>query len=506
VEGGKDKEFFKCPKCKTTSRLKNNKAIVEEYQRLRILNTTDPTAAACKTQGCFAQGMSIDYHPEFYWRFGSTAKGDPRWRCKLCKSTFSAGRPARRQRRSDKNRLIFQMLCNDLSLAKISKIAEISYRDLYKRIDFFHDQIRGFTAERQDLSLLDLEAVGSRFATDSQTLSINWPTRRERTPVMVQHLCTAHARSGFIVEASLQLDPEITLDEAERRGGAEVGVVSMAFRKHARLWTKREFHAHLAKLTKQKRIKDTELYQLPPDGCLVRYDILQFAHALRVRDQLGASSAPLVFVLDDDRGLRAAFTSAFSGPIRRAQAQIGIVRFDKAMTNDARNQVVLEGQKDLCAATGMDLRSIRAMSDEDYAYLVDGEVAARLIAHDLTAPFEYPFSRKSEPNRRVQLITPTWDMDYRDVARLIRLCTLRSVDTYFHKVRSNLRCAARPQISAGNTGLTWGRHQLYKPALIAKLIDIYRFHHNWCDPGADKKTPAMRIGLAKGLIYERDFL
>ena len=48
------------------------------------------------------------------------------------------------------------------------------------------------------------------------------------------------------MEASLQLDPEITPDEAERLGGAEVGVVSMAFRKHARLWTKREFHAHLA--------------------------------------------------------------------------------------------------------------------------------------------------------------------------------------------------------------------------------------------------------------------
>ena len=185
VEGGKDKEFFKCPECNTTSHLKNNTAIVEEYRRLNRLQTTIPAAAACKTQGCFAHGMSVDDHLEFYWRFGSTAKGDPRWRCKLCKSTFSSGRPARRQRRSDKNRLIFQMFCNDLSPAKISKIAEISYRYLYKRIDFFHDQIRGFTAERQDLSLLDLEAVGSRFATDSQTLSINWPTRRERTPVMV---------------------------------------------------------------------------------------------------------------------------------------------------------------------------------------------------------------------------------------------------------------------------------------------------------------------------------
>jgi hypothetical protein len=34
----------------------------------------------------------------------------------------------------------------------------------------------------------------------------------------------------------------------------------------------------------------------------------------------------------------------------------------------------------------------------------------------------------------------------------------------------------------------------------------FQFYHNWCDPGGDKKTPDMRIGLARGRIYERDFM
>jgi transposase-like protein len=81
--------------------------------------------------------MAPETSPEFYRRFGKTAKGDPRFQCRLCCKTFSIGKPARRHLRSDKNRIIFQMLCNEVSLSKISKIADISYRDLYGKIDFF---------------------------------------------------------------------------------------------------------------------------------------------------------------------------------------------------------------------------------------------------------------------------------------------------------------------------------------------------------------------------------
>ena len=40
---------------------------------------------------------------------------------------------------------------------------------------------------------------------------------------------------------------------------------------------------------------------------------------------------------------------------------------------------------------------------------------------------------------------------------------------------------------------------------MAKLVEIYRFTHNWMGNGK-AETPAMRLGLAKGRIYDRDFL
>lgn len=206
VSGAMHEEYYKCPACGATSRLKNNRAAVEEHERMRRLRATDPCAPACRTAGCANQGLTVEAHPDLYQRFGRTEGGDSRWRCKGCAKTFSTGKPARRHKRSDKNRLVLDMLCNDLSLAKTSKISGLSYRDIYRRIGFYHDQVRSFVARREDFSRIDFAEVGSRFATDSQALTINWPSRKRRFPVVFQHLCTAHARSGFIMETSFQLD------------------------------------------------------------------------------------------------------------------------------------------------------------------------------------------------------------------------------------------------------------------------------------------------------------
>lgn len=309
------------------------------------------------------------------------------------------------------------------------------------------------------------------------------------------------------MEAAIQFDPTMTMQEAEDQAlTANEQHLSVSFREHARIWTKTEFNAYLAKLRKQQKISTTALYQLPHDGALVRYDILQYAHAMRIKAMLSSTNAPMVLVMDDDRGLQQAFQAAFVEEISGRRAELAVVSFDKGMTNDKRNQVVAAGQSLLSGLTGKPLTDIRKMSNEDYARLVDFTLSWQVMGWPLERGFRYPFSRKSEPNKVVKILTHRPDRSARSSAKLLRLATLRSVDSYFHKFRSNVRFASRPSVSSGNIGHTWDRQYLYKPELIAKVAEIYRFYHNWCDPGADKKTPAMRLGLARGRIYERDFM
>lgn len=507
VPGGKHKEFYKCSACGTTSRVKNNRAVVEEHERVRRLRDIDPCAPACRTAGCANQDLPVSEHPGLYQSFGKTEGGDPRWRCKACAKTFSTGRPARRHKRSDKNRLVLDMLCNDLSLAKTAKISGLSYRDIYRRIGFYHDQVRSFVSRREDFSRIDFAAMGSRFATDSQALTINWPSRKRRFPVVFQHLCTAHARSGFIMEASFQLDPAISPEEAEAQAlAANEDQVSTAFRRHARIWTKTEFDAYLTRLAKAAGLPQVEEFGLPATGSMLRYDVMQFAHAMRLRDHIGQTDAPLIFVMDGDAGLKQSFATVFQPEVSAGRAHLAVIDFEKAMTNDARMSVVADGRTDLCAATGLTHAELSRIPSEFFCQIVDEEVAVRLVGEPVGTWFQYPFPRKSEPNKRVLLLTDHPGLGAREKAKLMRLATLRSVDSSFHRFRSNVHFASRPQITTNGHGRVWARHHLYDPVVLSKLVEIYRFYHNWMEPGVDRKTPAMRIGLARGRVYERDLL
>ncbi len=42
--------------------------------------------------------------------------------------------------------------------------------------------------------------------------------------------------------------------------------------------------------------------------------------------------------------------------------------------------------------------------------------------------------------------------------------------------------------------------------MVVKLLDIFRVYYNYCVVGQDKKTPAMRLGLAKAPIREEDII
>lgn len=388
----------------------------------------------------------------------------------------------------------------------------MSARDVYAKIDFIYDQVIDFTAKRERMfDVVRWEAVGRRFATDSQTLHLNWPNKRTRAQIAAQHLCTAHANSGYIVAAHLALDPDVSLPdiEAEMTAVGDFGL-PRAFREQARVWSESEFKEYIDKITQKVAIHPLEApevdldLQVPHRGALVRQDILQATHAFYLRRCLGKGDERFVFVLDGDPGLALSFISAFAPRIKEGQADVAVVAFDKHKSNDQRNMIVNDGKTALENATSISRSQWKALPAEEAIEITDQVIAQMLIGQPLGDPFEWPFHTKAEPNRKVRILTdcPTMDPDRR--ARLMRLATLRSVDQYFHKVRSNLRFAARAGHTPSSNGRAWDRHHLYNPEAMAKIIEIYRFVHNWMGNHKTKETPAMRLGLAKGKIYAKD--
>ena len=46
----------------------------------------------------------------------------------------------------------------------------------------------------------------------------------------------------------------------------------------------------------------------------------------------------------------------------------------------------------------------------------------------------------------------------------------------------------------------WHGYSAYNPETIVMVLGILRVFYNYCLAGQDKKTPAMRMGLARGKV------
>ncbi|TNF13011.1 MAG: hypothetical protein EP320_10560 [Rhodobacteraceae bacterium] len=514
VIGSGDNKTFKCGACGQSSIIKNNGAVVEEYRRLRRrFQAEPPPPDFCQNETCDNHQKRLAQNPGLYRKSGRTGTGTQRYMCKTCLKTFTVGSRIRKQHRSSANGEVLWMITNGMPISKISDFTGLCPRDVYRKIDFIYDRVVDHTARREgSFESVDWNKVGRRFATDSQTLHLNWPNKKTRAQIAVQHLCTAHANTGYIMAAHLGLDQSVDLPAIEARMTAAGDfALPRAFRCQARVWSETEFKAYLDKITRGVQIHPLEApdvdidLQLPHRGALLRQDIMQLAHAFLLRHCLGKGDERFVFVLDADSGLALSFVSALAPWVKQKRADVIVVRFNKHKSNDERNALVGEGNAARELATGISRANWATLKAEEKDWHTDAAIEGLLKGHLLDEPFAWPFHTKSEPHRRLRILTDRPEMAPDRRARLMRLATLRSVDAYFHKVRSNIRFAARPAHTPSGNGRTWDRHYLYNPETMVKIIEIYRFKHNWLGSSTTKRTPAMKLGLARGKMRLSEF-
>jgi hypothetical protein len=104
-------------------------------------------------------------------------------------------------------------------------------------------------------------------------------------------------------------------------------------------------------------------------------------------------------------------------------------------------------------------------------------------------------------------------MSFGDLAILLTRSSMAPVDKYFNQARRRIKAfdrGSRPTLGSG----AWYVNAFYRPEMINKVATILRFYHNFMlvesedkgIPKAKRRTPAEKIGIAKGKIYMRDLL
>jgi len=531
-----------CDLCKESMPLNSNLAIAEEL--LRITAYLDPEPVGCPNEDCSSKGASVV-------KYGVNRHGTPRYQCKGCKKVFAhGGKSTKRQRKTHINRDVFQQLMNSVPLRRIIKMNEISPSTLYNKLEFIHQQCQAFVSAREKQLPIKTDLGERCLTTDRQKLVVNWSSRKDRRNTVLLSMATADLETGYVLGVHVNYDPEMDVDhvyEDYKKVGDDK--LTRPYRRYARVWLPEDYEsadgrasdvqatklrASLSEVPPSLALKglsaaidamyaqvlareDVEAdtpsphIRTPAQGMLLHEQVVMFAHMQFVARILNKAER-LVCFMDQDSGLRGAFMAAMSERVKKGTAE-GFYVNHSDLPIDAKHAAIARSKKLLKEMMAEHL----GMSEREAAMELGRQQLRYMTKHGAWNDywFSHPLADPREPEKQICWLTnrrPISDdpevrtSELEDVLDLYMRATLTAVDRFFMQVRRAITVAERGIASASADRRIWFGKNAYNPRNLVMLLEVFRVYFNYCEVGQDKKTPAMRLGLARGVVSPEDIL
>ena len=527
---GRDRPMLRCNFCGQYPTIKSNKAIHEEL--IRFWKPFDKIAVpTCPNQDCPNHHIDIVKGKTHYQSYGRTKAGSIRYRCKACGRTFiTTSSPTSRHRKPYKNAAIFRLLVNKVPFRRICEVEGITMSTLYRKIDFIHRQCISFAADRERI-LPTMPFPRLYIGVDRQDYMINWSDAKDRRNIIFHAVGSAENTSGYVFGLHLNFDPSLDSDDIERKAIASGDYeVKPAYRQYARLWLRGDYIEAIKKSRTQrlgKRVEslketiaatyedvdkrdDVEVFDilnddltLPKKGMQVRGEYTMYGHFFFLRELLD-STEKVRFFLDQDSAFRAACLSAFAGRVKEGRCDAFYVHIKSETTIDEKRRILAENRRRMAEMKKLhpDLKDWQIkllMIKENMAQMVNiGKWQDRWVEH--------PFPHMGEPEKAMCYLTDIQGYDEDHLAWLYNKASLHAIDRFFMQIRRRLSLLERPISSQARLGRRWLGYGPYKPAIVGKLLDIFRVFYNFVEVGKNKQTPAMRLGLAKEKVTIEDII
>jgi transposase-like protein len=515
-----------CRVCGEQPRIKSNAAIAEERERFLkdLAIAPDPS---CPDQSCTNYTVPVG---KGYQSIGLSKSGSRRYRCNVCKKTFSVGTSTTGHKQPHKNRLIFSLLMNKSPFRRICEVADIGPESVYGKINFIYGQCLAFAADREKRLLNGMEIPRLYLGVDRQDYVVNWTRKADRRNVMLHAVGSADNATGYVFGMHLNYDASLDSEVVEAEAVAAGDYQAKApFRHYARCWLKEDYTVAARRTANRNRTAmhgmqsdiqaaydetiqrdDVEVSEtqdsgrrLPTKGMQIHAEYTLYGHFFYLKRLFGGVEK-LRFFLDQDSGMRAACLTAFQPEIAARRADAFYVRIAKEMTIDDKRAAIA-----LSRAAFEDARKINpGLSDSELETLLIKDRIANMasIGKWQDRWMSHPFPNMSEPEKAVCYLTDYQDYDENHLARLYNKASLHAIDCFFMQVRRRMSILERPIGSSSSRWRTWYGYSAYNPETIVKMLGIFRVFYNYCLAGQNKKTPAMRLGLAKGHVSLEDII
>lgn len=492
--------------------LKSNRAVAEEVARLSVAHSP-PVEPTCPDKTCIQHMLGIHSHTTSYQRFGTTRAGSLRLRCKACRRLFSVPVSLTpRQKRPDLNAQIYQLLINKLPMRRICEVAGVTPDTLYTKLRFLHERVVRFMQTIESPQFATSELPDLLVSVDRQDYLINWGTSEDRRNVRLHGIGSADNRTGFVF--GMHLDYDSTLDPGEVEIQAiDAGDYELepAFRRHARLWLKEDWHDPILQYSRCRKHAarqnvpvtdltdadlrarwDGDLSKLPGRGVKVRSEYTMLAH-FELLARLTARSPSVLLYMDQDSGMRSASHVAFLDRIRAGTTETFFVRISKEMTVDEKRNAVAQ------------VGSRLARAQRDHPGLTDKQqrvamMVAALNRNDIPARWQdrwvpHPFPSMNEPEKSLCHLTDRGELSPERRAAFHLYGSLHGIDRFFMVLRRRCSLLERPIHTASSTRRVWHSGNPYRPWVVESLLTLLRVAYNYHLVGKDKHTPAMHLGL-----------
>ncbi len=355
---------------------------------------------------------------------------------------------------------------------------------------------------------------------------VNWTRRNDKRNIKLSAIGSADNDTGYVFQMNLNYDPLMEHNLIEKNAIPDVAK-KPAYREYARLWLQTDYDESVLRshgrniaygldgdiistyedAVDRDNVEESEFVEysqkLPADGMQVHSDYTMYGHFFHLHRLFGGVEK-IRFFLDQDSGIRAACLTAFQKEIKGRSCDTFYVRINKNLTVDEKRRVLSESRK------------LFKIVQSQYPELSDNEIKVMLIKNQMENMKEFgawkdqwlshPFPNMGEPEKSICYLTNYYDYDDEHQAWLYNKATMHGIDRFFMQVRRRLSLLERPISSASSTGRRWFGYSAYNPVVIIKLLDIFRVYYNYCITGNDKNTPAMRLGLAKGIVPIEDII
>ena len=499
VGTGGGQKALHCAACGRYNRLRSNQAICEELERLWAPHVP-PLGPACKNNDCENRHHPLRLHPYEYAGFGTNSSGSRRYRCNRCHKVFSFSPKATlRQRHPEKNEAIFRALINKVPMRRICELVEVQPAVLYQRLGFFQKQCNRF-ARHAERPLIDGFDVGAlNIAIDRQEHSMNWGSAMDRRNARITGVASADNHSGYVFGMHFDHDPSLDIFEVDLHA-REIGDLDTyePFRMYARLWLPSDQEPDQIVIA-----KNLPSMALPATGARVRRDYTMFAH-FHFLKRLLPGARRIVFYMDHEAGIRSACVSAFHDDIKNGRVDAFLVKSAKDITIDEKRLSLSRRESQLAklrreTPDQSDWLLARSMVEKEYEKVCKQEaiLTRRWVSH--------PLPNMAEPVKSVCYLTDSGCWSSQEIANMMLWGSLHGVDRFFMKIRRRVSLLERP-IHSPSSARTWLGGSPYNPEKVLQIASLFRVAHNYILTGKDKKTPAMRLGLAEKPYSIQDVL